>query len=165
ASPAPPASPAPEAPACSAKGLAATPSAATPPLPPAVEAMRGRIAAAAVACDYAALGVLADEQGKGLRFTFGPDADVAPFWRQQEQEGVPVLARLVKILNLPYTKQDGAYVWPTAYREKATAQDFAQLKGIYPDAQVEAMQKDLSYLGLRVSISESGDWQMAVSGD
>ncbi|ATB36856.1 hypothetical protein CYFUS_002271 [Cystobacter fuscus] len=152
--------------ACSAQGLSPTPSPANPPLPPAVDSMRRRIVAAAVACDYAALAALGDEQGKSLRFSFGPDEDVARFWRQAEQErGEPVLARMVKLLSLPYTKQDELYVWPTAFRENATAQDFEALKGIYPDAQLQAMQRDGSYLGLRVGISSTGDWQLAVSGD
>ncbi|QRO02981.1 hypothetical protein JRI60_47255 [Archangium violaceum] len=128
--------------------------------------MRRRIVAAAVACDYAALGALADEQGKGLRFSFGPDKDVARFWRRLEQEhGAPVLARLVKILSLPYTKQDELYVWPSAFREKATAEDFAALKGLYPDEQLQAMRHEGSYLGLRAAITGTGDWQLAVSGD
>ncbi len=152
--------------ACSAQGLSPTPSPAQPPLPPAVDSMRRRIVAAAVACDYAALGALADEQGKGLRFSFGPDMDVTHFWRMQEQEhGEPVLARLVKILSLPYTKQGELYVWPSAFRENATAQDFAALKGLYPDEQLQAMQRELSYLGLRAAITGTGDWQFAVSGD
>jgi hypothetical protein len=152
--------------ACSAQGLSPTPSPANPPLPPAVDSMRRRIVAAAVACDYAALAALGDEQGKSLRFSFGADEDVARFWRQAEQErGEPVLARMVKLLSLPYTKQDELYIWPTAFRENATAQDFEALKGIYPDAQLKAMQRDRSYLGLRVGISGNGDWQLAVSGD
>jgi hypothetical protein len=153
-------------PDCSAHGLSPTPSPANPPLPPAVDSMRRRIVAAAVACDYAALGALADEQGKGLRFSFGPDKDVAPFWRRLEQErGEPVLARLVKILSLPSTKQGELYVWPSAFRENATAQDFAALEGLYPDEQLRAMQRERSYLGLRAGITGTGDWQLAVSGD
>ncbi|OJH37971.1 hypothetical protein BON30_26990 [Cystobacter ferrugineus] len=128
--------------------------------------MRRRIVAAAVACDYAALAALGDEQGKSLRFSFGPDEDLALFWRKAEQEqGQPVLARLVKILNLPYTKQGELYVWPTAFRDNATAQDFDALEGILPDAQLQAMKRERSYYGLRVGISGNGDWQMAVSGD
>lgn len=151
---------------CSAQGLNPTPAAATPPLPPAVESMRRRIVVAAVACDYAALGVLADEKGKSVRFSFGPGDDAATFWREQEQKyGDPVLARMVKVLSLPYTQQHGLYVWPSAFRENPTAQDFEALKGLYPDDQLEAMRKDKSYLGLRIGISGTGDWQLAVAGD
>jgi hypothetical protein len=128
--------------------------------------MRRRIIAAAVACDYAALAKLGDEKGKGIRISFGDDEGVARYWRElEEKDHEPVLARLVKILNVPFTTEGDVYYWPSAFREHPTDQDFADLKGLYPDAQLQAMAKDKSYLGLRAGITSAGDWQLAVSGD
>ncbi|MBJ6761885.1 hypothetical protein JGU66_14015 [Myxococcaceae bacterium JPH2] len=128
--------------------------------------MRRRIVAAAVSCDYAELAKLADEHGRGLRFTFGSAPDVAAYWRDMEEaKGDPILGRLVRVLNMPYVKQGQLYLWPTAAREGATAKEFDALQGLYPEVQVRSMKKAKSYLGLRVGISPSGDWQLAVSGD
>ncbi len=151
---------------CSASTLSPTPTPPQTPLPLAVDSMRRRIVAAAVACDYAALAALADENGEGLRFSFGPDTDVAAYWRKVETEqGEPVLARLVRILNLPHIQEGNFYIWPSVFREGATAKDWDALKGLYPDTQLKAMQKQGSYLGLRTAITPAGDWQYAVAGD
>ncbi|WP_253910478.1 hypothetical protein, partial [Pyxidicoccus fallax] len=154
-----------EPPPCSAGRLSAKTQIQIPPLPPPVEGMRRRIITAAVKCDLAALSTLANENGKGLRFSFGDGKDPAAFWKQAEDAGEPVLARLVQVLNLPAAKQGELYFWPAVHVTNAE-KDWAALTGIYPEAQLQAMREGgTGYLGLRVGITAKGDWQLAVSGD
>ncbi|MCP3140625.1 hypothetical protein [Pyxidicoccus xibeiensis] len=151
--------------ACSASTLTPRAEPARPPLPAPVESMRSRIIAAAVACDYAALATLADEQGKSVRFSFGDATDAAAYWREAEQQGEPVLARMVGVLQRPYARQEGLYYWPAVHVTGAK-KDWQALQGLYPAEQLEAMQEGGSgYLGLRLGISPKGDWQLAVAGD
>ncbi|WP_223644883.1 hypothetical protein [Corallococcus sp. EGB] len=171
--PAPPASKpqeasAPAAASCSASRLSPIPKPTAKPLPPAVASMRERIIKAAVACDYAALQKLGDEKGKGVRFSYDPDQDMATTWRIQEEwteSPQPVLARLVHVLNLPFYQEGDLYWWPTAFRKDATDGDFALLNGIYPEEMIADMRKEKSYIGMRVGISADGDWQAAIQGD
>jgi len=151
--------------ACSAGTLSPRTQIPIPPPPPPVEGMRRRIIAAAVACDYAALAALADENGKGLRYSFGGGKDPAAFWREAEAAGEPVLARMVQVLNLPHAKQGDLLVWPAVHATNAE-KDWKALAGVYPEAQLQAMKEGGSgYLGLRLGITSKGDWQLAVSGD
>ncbi|MFP2903755.1 hypothetical protein ACLESD_01520 [Pyxidicoccus sp. 3LFB2] len=151
--------------ACSAGTLSAKTLIPMPPPPPLVEGMRRRIIAAAVACDYAALAKLADDNGKGLRFSFGGGKDPAAAWRAAEQQGEPVLARMVQVLNLPSAKQGDLYFWP-AVHVTGSEKDWKAVSGVYPEAQLRAMKEGGSgYLGLRLGISAKGDWQLAGSGD
>ncbi|MFL5358015.1 hypothetical protein [Archangium sp.] len=142
------------------------PSPARTALPPVVESMRRRIVAAAVACDYETLAKLARENGADFNVSFGPDFDVAAFWREREQEGVPVLSLLVKVLNLPHAKEEALYLWPSAYRTGETEEDWKALEGLYPARQLTDWRKaGDGYMGMRVGIKENGDWTFAVSGD
>lgn len=153
---------------CSASALSPEPKAVQPPLPPAVESMRRRIVAAAVACDYAALAALGREKGKDLSFTFGVAEDPAEYWREAEQQGEPVLAQMVKVLNLPYAKdEEGVFVWPSVHVTGLESEaDWKSLRGLYPEEQLRNMREVGSgYLGLRVGISSKGDWQYAIAGD
>ncbi|WP_240360646.1 hypothetical protein [Pyxidicoccus caerfyrddinensis] len=160
-----PASPDAGSAACSAGTLSAKTLIPIPPPPPLVEGMRRRIIAAAVACDYAALAKLADANGKGLRFSFGDGKDPAAAWRKAEQEGEPVLARMVQVLNLSPAKQGDLYFWPAVHVTGAE-KDWQAVVGVYPEKQLRAMKEGgTGYLGLRVGISAKGDWQLAVSGD
>jgi hypothetical protein len=150
---------------CSAATLSRRPQAPVPPPPPPVEDMRRRILTAAAACDYAALAKLADENGKGLRVSFGDATDPEAFWRSAEAKGEPVLARMVQVLELPAAKQGEAYYWPAVHVTHAD-KDWGALSDVYPEAQVRAMrQGGTGYLGLRLGISTKGDWQLAVAGD
>ena len=66
-------------------------------LPAAVASVRARIAAAAVACDYAKLQKIALEKGNGFKFSFGTEKSAAAYWRKLEsQHRDKPLARLVK---------------------------------------------------------------------
>ncbi|WP_254614250.1 hypothetical protein [Myxococcus sp. CA056] len=138
-----------------------------PPPPKAVEDMRRRIIAAARACDYAQLSKLADEKGKSVRFTFGDGDDVAAYWKEREAEGEPILARLVNVLDLPYALQGGIYYWPWLHVTGVkNPEDWKALSDVYSEAELKGMRETRdSYYGLRVGISKTGDWQLAVSGD
>ncbi len=160
------AAPAAQAPRCSASTLSPQPSAVPTPLPPVVESMRRRIIAAAVACDYDALAKLARENGADFNVSFGPDFDPAAFWREREREGTPVLAQMVKVLNLPQAKEETLYLWPSAYRTGETEEDWKALEGLYPAEKLAEWRKgEDGYLGFRVGIEENGDWTFALSGD
>jgi hypothetical protein len=139
-------------------------------LPAAVARVRARIAAAAVACDYAKLQKIALEKGNGFKFSFGAEKSAAAYWRKLEsQHRDRPLARLVKILSIPVTRNEtGAYAWPSAYTDKPTAANWNALvqKGVYTRAEVNRMRKGGNvYYGYRTAITRSGDWQFFVSGD
>lgn len=139
-------------------------------LPAAVASVRSRIAAAAVACDYAKLQRIALEKGKGFTFSYGSETSAASYWRNLEAKHLDrPLARLVKILALPVTRNEaGAYAWPSAYTEKPTTADWNALvrKGVYTRAEVNRMRRGSNvYLGYRTAITRTGDWQFFVSGD
>jgi hypothetical protein len=153
---------------CSAAGLSAK--LPKQKLPAAVASVRARIAAAAVACDYAKLQKIALEKGKGFNFSFGTEKSAAAYWRKLEtQHRDRPLARLVKILSIPVTRNEtGSYAWPSAYTDKPTAADWNALvqKGVYTRAEVNRMRKGGNvYYGYRTAITRSGDWQFFVAGD
>lgn len=127
--------------------------------------MRRRISAAAVACDYEALARLASEKGKEFSLGFGTDTDVAATWRKSEQDGVPVLAQLVKLLNLPHTQDEKVYIWPSAYSANDTPEDWKALEALYPAERLTEWREGEGYAGFRTGIDESGDWQFALRGD
>lgn len=130
------------------------------------EAMRRRIIAAAVACDYAALTALSQEVGKEFNLALGGEADVGTFWRKREEQGEPVLSRLVRVLNLPHVGEGEFYLWPSAAGMFRKDKDWKAVEGLYPPetlAQWKASEK--GYAGLRTGIHINGDWLFAVSGE
>lgn len=158
----------PSPPACSAAKL--SPKLPAEQLPDAVAATRSRIAEAAVACNYAELQRIARESPKGFTYSFGASGSPAAYWRKLERSGDDrPLARLVKILRLPVTRNEaGAYAWPSAYTEHPTDADWDALvrEGIYSRAQVEQMRTGAGmYLGYRTAITRDGGWQFFVAGD
>jgi hypothetical protein len=152
---------------CSASTLSPEPKPAQPPLPAAVESMRRRIIAAAVACDYRRLAALTREKGKGFTASFGDVEDVASYWRELEtSHGEPVLARMVKLLNLPYAKSGDLYVWPSVHGENAKPEDWKAVEEVYTPEEIAEMRSIMDgYIGLRLGIKPNGDWQFAVAGD
>jgi hypothetical protein len=153
------------APRCSASGL----SAELPKqnLPAAVAQVRAQIARAAVACNYGALERIG---GKSFTFSFGAQGSAAAYWRRLEttKQDRP-LARLVKILSLPVTRNEArAFAWPSAYTTKPTAADWERLvsAGVYTRTEVNRMRHSGNvYYGYRVGITPRGDWQFFVAGD
>ena len=138
-------------------------------LPAPVAATRARIARAAVACDYATLERIARENPKGFTFSFGEQGSPAAYWRRLETKHLDrPLARLVKILGLPHTRNEaGFYAWPS-YTTHPTAAAWNVLvrKGIYTRAQVRQMRQGGNvYYGYRTAITRDGRWQFFVAGD
>lgn len=173
---APAASSKPAAAGCSASALGPLPPQA---LPPRVASMRSRIAAAARRCDYRALERLGNERGRGLTFSYGGTRSAAAFWRALERNGrrPRPMEALVILLRMPpaTVAVDGRtvprsrarlYVWPRAHRADATAADWRALRPLYTAAQIEQMRRaGIGYLGYRIGITPSGDWQSFVAGD
>jgi hypothetical protein len=138
-------------------------------LPAAVASVRARIAAAAVACDYAKLQKIAFEKDS-FKFSFGTEKSPAAYWRKLESQHLDKpMARLVKILSIPYTRNETkSYAWPSAYTDKPTAADWNALvqKRVYTRAEVNKMRTGGNvYYVYRTAISPSGDWQFFVAGD
>jgi hypothetical protein len=152
---------------CSASDLSPEPKPAQPPLPAEVDSMRRRIIAAAVACDYQGLAALTREKGKLFTASFGDVKDVAGYWREAEtSQGDPVLAQMVKLLNLPYVRSGKLYVWPSAYGEHAKPEDWKAVEQVYTPEQLAEMRRYMgAYVGLRLGIQSNGHWQFAVAGD
>ena len=152
-------------PTCSARGLAARLPAQQ--LPPAVASIRARIARAAVRCDYAGLTRLGNEVRKGVTFSFGGSGSAGAYWRAAETEGGRPLERLVRLLRLPFARNEaGHYVWPSAHRARPTERDWRLLVGIYGAAEIAAMKRAGSgYGGHRIGITPRGDWMFFVAGD
>jgi hypothetical protein len=151
---------------CSASTLSPEPKRPATPLSPKAEAMRRRIIAAAVACDYAALTALSREVGKEFNLALGGEADVGTFWRKREEQGEPVLSRLVRVLNLPHVGEGEFFLWPSAAGMFRKDKDWKAVEGLYPPetlAQWKASEK--GYAGLRTGIHVNGDWLFAVSGE
>jgi hypothetical protein len=162
---------------CSASSL--PPARAKPDLPRAVESMRQRIVAAARKCDYAALVRLGNERGRGFAFSYGGTMSAPTFWRTLERRGSSPrpMAALVRLLSMPHAtvafnghsvppSRARLYVWPRAHRANATARDWAELRTLYTPTQLERMRRGgTGYLGYRVGITPSGDWQFFIAGD
>jgi hypothetical protein len=135
-------------------------------LPAPVAALRRKIVALAVRCDYAGLAKLA---GPKFSFSFGGERSAAAYWKQQEAKGGRPLAILVKILKLPFTHNETvAYAWPTAYRTHPTRADWDALVrvGVLRRKAADAMRKGGNvYYGYRTAITKSGRWQFFIAGD
>lgn len=127
--------------------------------------MRERIVRAAVRCDYVALDRIGRE-GAGLAFSYGGERSAAAYWRRLEREGRDrPLEKLVKLLNLPWARNEGLYVWPSAHRERPSDRDWRLLRAVYPQKVIDAMRRGGSYLGYRIGITPGGDWLYFVAGD
>ncbi|MDF1596385.1 MAG: hypothetical protein P1T08_09880 [Acidimicrobiia bacterium] len=150
---------------CSATGLPSTPE-AQGGLPEAVSMTREAIVAAATSCDIDSLAALAGES-----FVYGLDPVAGPgrTWRQIEQRGGGVLARIADVLALPYVviDVDGSrvYTWPSAFQEQPTEADWDALSAVYNEEDVDNFKALGGYAGMRVGIAEDGAWAFAVEGD
>lgn len=152
---------------CSASGMAQVPE-PQGGLPEPVAELRDLIVAAATACDIDSL-VSLTTSGQLFTYSFGGDADPGRFWRQGEQLGHAPLARIVDVLDLPFVVEDGelgrVYVWPSAFQEEPTEEDWEALSAVYNEEDVDLFKELGGYLGVRVGITEDGDWLFAVEGD
>jgi hypothetical protein len=174
----PPLRPSDPRPACSASDL--SPDLPPQDLPPAVASMRGRIARAAVACDFGELERLALDGPSRFSFSFGdPQDGPAAYWSDLEGRAEhPPLAMLVRVLGappraMPPIERGGEplWVWPSAFaKDEPTDEDWSGVEGVYSPEVVARMKQDsvrsgIGYLGYRVGITESGDWMYFIAGD
>jgi hypothetical protein len=153
---------------CSAAGLSAELESQAG-LPAPVAGTRLTIAEAAVACDYERLEELALAGGDFI-YSFGGNVPPTPgeaagFWRDEEERGSDTLANLVNLLELPYAKKGGDYVWPSAFKDDPTDADWEALEAIYSAEEIAGFQEFGGYAGLRVGISPDGGWKFFVGGD
>jgi hypothetical protein len=144
-----------------------------PDLPTPVQETRAEMVEAALSCDYDRLATIGTEGGTDFTVSFGGEDDPAAFWRGLEAEGEPVMATVVKLLDMPWgTRQtDGAtqYVWPAAFSYDTWAQipegEREALEAVYSAEELEQFAAAGSYIGWRVGITAEGDWIFFVAGD
>jgi hypothetical protein len=138
-------------------------------LPEAVASVRARIFGAAIACDFESLQQIALEQGEGFTFSYGAETSAAAYWRRLEESGETPMLDLVRIISIPYTRNEtGSYAWPSAYDEAPTDAAWQALvdASLYTKAEVDEMKaQNTGYLGWRTAITAEGDWQFFVAGD
>lgn len=155
---------------CSAAPLSETP-VEQAELPPAVAEMRQAIIEEAVACNFDQLQALALDGSPAFNYSFGEPMEggtPGAFWEEQEEQGEDVLATLVNVLNMPFTQQDGAYVWPFAYSldfSKLSPDERATLEQYFTAEEVDGWEQAGGYLGYRAGITQAGDWTYFVAGD
>lgn len=150
---------------CSATGLPSTPE-AQGGLPEAVSMTRVDIVAAATGCDIDSLAALA---GESFIYGIDPAADPGRTWRQIEQRGGGVLARIADVLSLPYVVLDvdgsRVYTWPSAFQAQPTEADWEALSAVYNEEDIDNFKALGGYAGMRVGIAEDGTWTFAIEGD
>ncbi len=150
---------------CSASGLPSTPE-PQGGLPEAVAATRDAIVAAATGCDVEAL---ANLTGESFSWSFDPAGTPGRFWRLNEQSGYGTLGRIVDVLALRYIVEDldgrRLYVWPSAFSESPTDEDWQDLADVYNEEDIDLFKAYGGYIGMRVGITEDGTWLFAIEGD
>jgi len=150
---------------CSAEGLAVRP-AAQEGLPAPVAFIRTEIVEAATQCDYEALVELT---APGFVHTLGGGTSPVRTWVQAEQNREDVLAQIVAVLDTPYTTSlddegNTVFTWPGAFQDNPTDADWEAIIPIYNEEEVDLF-RDNGYVGMRVLITQNGDWIAAVAGD
>jgi hypothetical protein len=138
-------------------------------LPAPVARKRAAILAAARARDYEALARLADRHG--FTYTFGGPVEGGPaaYWRRLAESGernpIEILAA---VLEMPYTRQQGIYVWPFAYDRNPASLTPAERRLLAPIAserELDLWAKAGGYYGWRAGITADGRWIFFVAGD
>ena len=135
----------------------------------AVASARAALFDAAMSCDYEALERLALAGPGDFTFTFGgANEGPAAYWRSAEEAGEPVLAWLVTVLNMPYGRVDGLFVWPFAHAldfQNLTAYQTGLLGQYFSEEDIAGWKSFGGYVGYRVGIDEAGYWIFFVAGD
>ena len=171
----PPSSPSPS-PAEPFGSQAACSGAAADPLPPQrlpaeIAATRAAIAAAARACDYAALEALAQGGERPFTYSFGGGNAPGRFWQEQEERGDRPLWTLVEVLRRQFRElpEVGQHVWPAAFGYddwSSVPQDARdELSGLYGPRDLSGFEQFGAYVGYRVGIGADGEWLFFVAGD
>ncbi len=140
-----------------------------PGLPEPVAAMRASILDAAERCDFTTL----DELALDGEFSYDFDDGFAGMFRQAEAAGSPELRLIAQLLGFPNGTVDAGgetiYVWPAIATydswDQVTVDEQNQLSFVY-DFPAQRQFADFgAYIGLRVGITESGDWIFVATGD
>lgn len=136
-------------------------------LPEPVQRTRKRILEMAFKGEVAKLGRLAIEGRPNFDYSFGLPIGPHAFWAKQELAKGGVLARMVRVLRLPYAKQGNTYLWPAAARDNPTEADWKALLNAFGQRQVTLWQgpEHSGYNGMRLGIAGDGDWLFAIEGD
>ncbi len=145
-----------------------------PGLPEAVAAKRRTIFAAAVACDFEALGALVplDEPDGWFWGFVGVMGGSAEAWREIEAAGYVPLWFLVRTLNLPYAESTSwssdegwlGYVWPAAAEvqpgewSSVPAGQRAELADLYGEEEMAFFDERDWFYGYRIVIRDDGFW-------
>lgn len=151
---------------CSAQGLAAPLEQQGIPEP--VAQMRQRIAAAAIACDFDGLARLAAASDAGFMHSFGAEGEAPASFRESAaeiQDPRGPLALLVKTLSLPHCNSNTLYIWPSAFCDGATEEDWSLLRGLYTDEQIREVRELEMFPFHRAGITASGAWTFFIAGD
>ncbi len=140
-----------------------------PGLPDQVGAMYVNILQAASLCDFTTLDELALEG----EFSYNFDEGFAGMFRQAEAAGSPEVRLISQVLGLPYGTVDAGdetiYVWPEVATydswDQVTVEEQNQLSFVYDFPEQQQFAGFGAYIGLRVGITESGDWVFVATGD
>ncbi len=138
-------------------------------LPEPVAATRQAILDAAERCDFAALDSLALDG----EFSFHFDSGFPGMFRQSEDAGSPAVRLIARMLGFPYGTVDAGaetiYVWPeiATYEswDQVSVEEQNQLSFVYDFPEQRQFADFGAYVGLRVGITESGDWIFVAEGD
>jgi hypothetical protein len=107
----------------------------------------------------------------GFEYTFGGPVPGGPtvYWRRLEASAEEdPLDSLVAVLALPYTRQQGIYVWPFAFdRDPArlTEDELQLLSTFATPGEIQGWREFGGYIGYRAGIEPAGDWVFYVAGD
>lgn len=146
-------------------------------LPDPVSGTRADILEAAQAGDLDALAAIALEGDSDFSYSFGGAVQGGPaaYWSREMEQGSPVLADLVRILEMPWASvedgsqsEGGLYVWPFAHAWDWSEMEEARmntLQAYFPQEQIEEWSGFGGYAGRRVGISADGDWLFYIAGD
>lgn len=135
-------------------------------LPDAVGRTRQAILTSAEARNWEALRALIPQEG--FTFSFGGETDPIAYWQDLEEQGVTVLPTLQALLESPYAKLRGTYIWPApaaARPQEWTEEDLDLLRSLFSEEEVQAYLDVGTYLGWRVGIDRTGTWVFYVAGD
>lgn len=134
-------------------------------LPAAVAATRAAIHAAAVACDYTALGALAEADE--TTFSYGGGTDPVAFWVAEGTQGRDPLSLMARLLSTTPAQdpETGTWAWPAAHIDPTDEASWTELEAVFDAETLALLRQADGYLGFRIGIAADGTWQFAVGGD
>ena len=134
-------------------------------LPPAVQKMRLAIIDACIHCNTKQLEKLGLAGRKNFDFSFSGDKKPSTFWSAREKSGHRTLGKMVTTLHLPFAHDGHLFIWPSAYGKDPQEKDWDILHEIYLDRDIILFQNYGGFTGMRLAITDDGDWIYAIEGD